>query len=363
MASARPVVNVVERNPYAPRPFVFSEVALCLRDAIRAAGYDSEHLHNRIDPGAFSIVLGVMPDNAHELEHLDPARCALFNCAQLGASATIAGPEYRRWLADWIVLDYRGSHIDLIRRENGSRQVAIELPLVPSPALETRGAQTKEVAVLFYGTMSERRSQVLRQLEAMGLKVEAIAGVYGADLAPAIRRAKLVLHTHYDDSTLFPVARVVQPVIMGVPVVCETSVFSELNDWSRSGIVFADHAHLAETCHDLLDAPERMAACARTARLFAREIDFDTPFERVVREFESRANGGARQHVPGQGLSTEEIERILEAEGAGLPPDADAPAPPIALVEHAPGKGPYGRWVMALILLFSVYTLWNMLKG
>jgi hypothetical protein len=41
------VVNVVELNPHAPRPVVFSEAALCLRDAIRAAGFRSEVCVNR----------------------------------------------------------------------------------------------------------------------------------------------------------------------------------------------------------------------------------------------------------------------------------------------------------------------------
>src|SRR3954465_14079187 len=122
MPSARPAIHVVEWNPYAPRPFVFSEVAVCLRDAIRAAGYDSEHLQNRIDPQSYSIVLGLLPDKAGELEHPDPAGCAIFNFEQLGTPSSIPGPEYRRWLADWLVLDYHGSNIAILQRENGSQQ-------------------------------------------------------------------------------------------------------------------------------------------------------------------------------------------------------------------------------------------------
>ncbi|MEJ6021544.1 glycosyltransferase [Ramlibacter sp. PS4R-6] len=366
MASARPAIHVVEKNPYAPRPYVFSEVAVCLRDAIRAAGYDSELLHNRIDPQAFSIVLGIWPDKVGELEHLDPRRCAVFNFEQLGSTSTIAGPEYRRWLAGWLVLDYHGSNIEVLRRENGSHQLAFELPLVPSPGLQTSGDEAKDIDVLFYGTMSERRSQVLRQLEAMGLKVEAVAGAYGPELAPAIRRAKLVLHVHFYESGLFPVARIVQPVIMGVPVVCEDSVFSELNDWSHSGIVFADYAHLAEACRDLLEAPDRMAVRARMARAYVREIDFATPFARVVRAFDALAHGApAAAPAPAgdHALSDEEIARILEEEGAELPPEADAPVPPVKMVERQPGKGPYGKWVLAVLIVFSFYTIWLSMRG
>jgi hypothetical protein len=363
MPSARPAIHVVEWNPYAPRPFVFSEVAVCLRDAIRAAGYDSEHLQNRIDPQSYSIVLGLLPDKAGELEHLDPARCAIFNFEQLGSTSSIAGPEYRRWLADWLVLDYHGSNIAILQRENGSQQQAFELPLVPSTALQTTGRETRDVDVLFYGTMSERRSHVVRQLQALGLKVEAVAGSYGPELAPAVRRARLVLHVHFYESGLFPVARIVQPVMMGVPVVCENSVFSELNDWSHSGIVYAGYEHLADTCHELLEAPDRMQVRAQMARSFVHQIDFATPFARVVHALESRAQGRQQALHGESALSDEEIARILEEEGAELPPEPHAPVPPLKMVERQPGRGPYGRWIVALLLVFSFYTIWLSMKN
>jgi hypothetical protein len=47
---APPHIGVVELNPHWPRPFVFSEIALCLRDQFLAAGYEAEHLVNEIDP-------------------------------------------------------------------------------------------------------------------------------------------------------------------------------------------------------------------------------------------------------------------------------------------------------------------------
>jgi hypothetical protein len=331
-------------------------VAICLRDAIRAAGCASEHLVNRIAPDAFSIVLGGSPALEKELADLDRERCAIFNFEQLASGSSLAGPEYRAWLADWLVLDYHAGNVAFLKRENGPRQLAFELPLVPSPNLVTPDDETRTVDVLFYGTMSERRAQVLRELEATGLKVEIVAGAYGGELAPAMRRAKLVLHVHYYESALFPVARIVQPVMMGVPVVCETSVFSELNDWSHSGIVFADYGQLAETCRDLLDAPDRMAQRALLAREFVRHIDFAAPFGHVVRALESLP---MRKSVPPDELREEsvltdaEIEAILAAEGAS-PPEADQPAPQLSVVRREPGQGRYGRWVAWLLILFMV---------
>ena len=363
MSAARPAINVIERNPYSPQPFVFTEVAVCLRDAIRAAGCASEHLVNRIDPGAYSIVLGGNANLAKELPGLDPLRCAIFNFEQLGSTSNLAGPEYRAWLADWLVLDYHSINIDVLRRENGAKQLAVELPLVPSESLATSGNEEKTTDVLFFGTMSDRRAHVLREVEAMGLKVEVVQGAYGAELAPAIRRAKLVLHVHYYERALFPVARFLQPTVMGVPIVCEESVVSELGDWSHSGIVFARYEDLADACREMLDSPERMARRVEITREFVQHIDFETSLERVVRAFESlpfHASAVIEEEAPAlpadgedRPLSDEEIEAILLAEGAS-PPAADQPAPRLDVVRREPGHGHFGKWIAWLLVFFMV---------
>lgn len=349
MSAPRPRIDVVENNKYTPAPFVFSEVATCLRDAIRAAGFASEHLVNRIDPAAFSIILGGTPAFQSELEHMDPARCAIFNFEQLGSTSSLAGPEYRQWLAGWLVLDYHDSNIAFLKRENGKGQRAFELPLVPSDNLKTTGEEAKVADVLFYGTMTERRARVIREIEALGLKVELVAGAYGRELAPAVRRARLVLHAHFYETGLFPAARILQPVVMGVPVVCETSVMSELNDWSHSGIVFAPYEELASTCAELLAHPERMARRAEMARDFVGHLDFATPFARVVEAFESLSTP-----KPAEGtLSDEEIEAILAAEGAE-PPEEGQAAPQLRVVQREPGQGRLGKWIAWVLIGFML---------
>ena len=80
-------INVVEVNAYAPRPFVFSELALCLRDALRRAGVASDHLVNRSVPGVPHIVF--VPTDGWEafVATLNPQQTVLFNMEQLGSDA------------------------------------------------------------------------------------------------------------------------------------------------------------------------------------------------------------------------------------------------------------------------------------
>ncbi len=384
-SSHRGVVNVAEINPYAPRPYTFTEAAICLRDSIRAAGYGSEIYQNRTDVTRRTIVLGALPPHLEALDQLDPAKTVIYNLEQLGNPIAVGGTDYPKWLQRWLVADYHSQNIAWLRRQTLANRHgalrAFELPIVPSASLRFRPhlAAPATVDVLFYGSPNPRRTQVLDQLRAAGLSVEVVAGAFADELAPAIHRARLVLHVHHFETALFPVARFLQPIVQGVPIVCETSTFSEENDWSQSGIAFSPYDQLVDACRTLLAEPDASTTQrVRKTFNFTRTIDFQTPLERLLRALEPPAV----QRIPAPPmpipaptgpppaplteppadvktlLSTEEIEAILAQESSELPPESHEPAPPVKLVERQPGKGRYGVLIVALLLIFSVYTIW-----
>jgi hypothetical protein len=317
-------VDVVELNPHAPRPFVFTEAAICLRESLLAAGWRSSHRRNEVDPDAYSIVLGAVPPFPALLAHLDPRRTFIANFEQLGSASALARGAYERWLRDWVVLDYHSRNVEYLKRQHPAQQ-AFEVPLVPARAVAFEAVAVRErtVDVLFFGSMNQRRASLLRELVAAGLTVEVVAGAYGQELAPAMRRARLVLHVHYYETALFPAARVLQPVATGVPVVCETPVFSDLSDWSGSGVLFAPFGHLVQACRQLLASPEEQRERAARAQTFARTLDFAGPFSRAL---ESLAATSASAPQDARPLTTEEIEAVLLDEN-GPPPAEDRPAP------------------------------------
>jgi hypothetical protein len=278
-------IDVVELNPHAPRPFAFTEVALCLRDSLRFAGLQSDHRINIANPEAVCIVLGAVPPLNGPLDQLDPRKTLVFNFEQLGSTSSIVGPEYLHWLGRWLVLDYHSRNVDFLRRVNGPGQAVLELPIVPGPSLAFRPdlPPEKSVDVLFFGSPNERRTALLHRLEQVGLRVEIVAGAYADELTPAIRRARLVLHVHYYETGLFPVARILQPVAAGVPIVCESSVFSAGCDWSGSGIMFAPYDKLVDACRHLLADHDEQRRRAERSRQFAAQIDFNGPLAKVLR--------------------------------------------------------------------------------
>ena len=56
-------------------------------------------------------------------------------------------------------------------------------------------------------------------------------------------------------------------------------------------------------------------------------------------------------------LRSEEIEAILAREAAGLPPPSELEAPALALVQRQPGQGRVGRWLVWLLIAFSVASV------
>lgn len=372
----RGVVDVAEINPYAPRPHAFTEAALCLRDAIRAAGYASEVYANKADLNGTNIVLGALPPHLPGVDQLDPGRTVIYNFEQLGTASYGSGSPYIPWLRRWPVADYHSRNIEWLRAFGGRSAPLIELPVVPSASIAFRPdlAMSPTVDVLFFGTSNPRREDIFRRLRAAGITVEVVAGAFADELTPAIKRARIVLHVHFYETALFPTARFLQPVVQGVPVVCESSVFSALGDWSGSGIVFAPYDGLVRACQALLAAPDECADRARRNQTFAAGIDFATPFESLLKaldRFPKRippvpqilrppappAIEPAAQDAKAP-LSTEEIEAILAGEAEQLPPESHVSAAPLKLAERQPGKGPYGVLIVVLLLVFSFYTIW-----
>ena len=79
-------VSVVEINPYAPRPFVFTDLALCLFAALRGGGLAVQLVMNTLPAAVPCIVRGWTP--AWLAEHdaaLDPRRIVLNNADALPA--------------------------------------------------------------------------------------------------------------------------------------------------------------------------------------------------------------------------------------------------------------------------------------
>jgi hypothetical protein len=199
-----------------------------------------------------------------------PAGSLLWNLEQADESGPWLGAAYRAWLGAYAVLDYS--------RRNAAAMAALGLPVAgvlepgDSPALRRIQPLARPLFdVLFYGSVNPRRAEVLRALEAAGLTVRRLFGVYGAARDGAIAAAGLVLNLHYYETAVFEIARVAFLLANAVPVVSEGSAEDPDIGALAGGLALAPYAGLVERCVALSrDAAARRALGQRGQALFAR---------------------------------------------------------------------------------------------
>lgn len=124
--------------------------------------------------------------------------------------------------------------------------------------------KSKDIDVLFYGSMNDRRAKVIDQIKNMGLNVQAVFGIYGPELSILIHRSKVVLNMHYYDSSVFEAVRVLPLLASRVAVVSEKSVDDEEYKYLDPvrGLRVTDYDNLAVCCKELVDCDEtREALC------------------------------------------------------------------------------------------------------
>jgi hypothetical protein len=278
-------INIIELNQYAPLPFVFSEAALCLRDSIRLAGYSCELLIDSVDiadANDYSIVLGAKPGEPR-LSKLNPSRIILFNFEQLNSNSALVDEPYINWLQQNIVFDYHSDNVEFLKTINPNGCFH-EIPMVPAfsliPELQSYPAQTSDV--LFVGSKSKRRLEIIDKLNSIGIHAKSIQGAYGTALTSAILGTKIILNVHFYETKLFPALRVLQPVLLGIPVVSETSVFSANSDWSRSGIKFVDYSDIVVACSDLLNSTSEQLQNVKQSLHFISTLEFTKLFRAAL---------------------------------------------------------------------------------
>jgi hypothetical protein len=115
-------------------------------------------------------------------------------------------------------------------------------------------APTRNLDVLFYGSIGERRKQVLDELSDM-CKLKVLFGVYGEKRDKWISRSKIILNLHHYSKQIFEAVRISYLLNNRCFVVSETSVnycFNEVN------LNMVPYENLIETCMEFLKHPEQM---------------------------------------------------------------------------------------------------------
>ena len=144
----------------------------------------------------------------------------------------------------------------------GIRATLVEPGYVPELE-QIRKSAEKDIDVLFYGSLNDRRIKILLELRARGLNAVHVMGVYGAERDDLIARSKVVLNMHYyENPGLFESIRVSYLLANGVCVVSEGGVGQD--GYDKCAVV-VPYGSLVETCERYVKY-DHLRAIAASAR-------------------------------------------------------------------------------------------------
>lgn len=272
-------VSIVSPGGY-PHSRAFSEVAESVHHALLALGHDSV-LSTRLDNRRRRhIVFG-----AHLLlrESLAlPPDSILYNLEQLGAGGPLDTPAYRQLLRLHPVWDYAPSNIEVLARDGIS---AMHLPVGWMPQMRRIvAAPVRDVDVLFYGSLYERRLPVLEQLKAHGLRLKVLFNVYGAERDEWIARSHVVLNFHGHDACLFEAVRVSWLLGNGACVLAERGVDAVLEREYAEAVEFVEFTVLPAACAALAADADRQQQLREAGPRLMQRLDLRPHLQRCLQQ-------------------------------------------------------------------------------
>ena len=156
------------------------------------------------------------------------------------------------WATNFEVWDYSIRNIEKLKEMRVNRakhfKIGFQRELVRLDKLKK-----KDVDVLFYGSINERRKNILEKLIAKGLMVKTLFGVYGKERDGWIERSKLVLNHHFYNSRGFEIVRVFYLLTNSVAVVSEVNESISIDTMYRQGIYAVNYDDLVAGCVELIE--------------------------------------------------------------------------------------------------------------
>ena len=248
----------------------FIEIAEVVCYGLRDLGHTAALRCNQVDDESINILIGChLLDPAAAADLFDPAAGRLppstiiLNTEQIDGSDTGWQRTIRQWCERFEAWDYSHRNIERLAAMTARAPSFLQLGYHPLLSRIPR-APVQDIDVLFYGSINERRRNILQALRGLGLRVETLFGVYGPERDEAIARAKLVLNLHFHDAKIFEIVRAFYLMSNAKAVVCEVGPDTSIDECYRPGIAAAPYDGVVERCRMLLaDTAERAALEAR----------------------------------------------------------------------------------------------------
>lgn len=180
-------------------------------------GYESQLQFNKIISSGVNIIFGghLVAEKILNLEE----SLVIFNTEQLSEnSSTWVTPIYKALLKKHPVWDYSKANADALGRD--------DIPIITFANCENLKRipkqDEKSIDLFFYGSINERRKNLLTEIQSRGLRVQTAFGMYGKERDLAMSRSSAILNLNFYDSSVYPQIRAFYPLINEIPVISES---------------------------------------------------------------------------------------------------------------------------------------------
>jgi acetyltransferase-like isoleucine patch superfamily enzyme len=244
----------------------FLEVAESFHYGLIALGHDSI-LTTGVSQDRLHIVFGAILLPSYPLEL--PSNSIIYNLEQLSSDSPWLTPEMLDIFRSFTMWDYSQLNIERFALLGLTNIQHVPIGYISQLSrIEQRPIENQDIEVLFYGSMNERRLNIINQLQTVGVKVHTAFDTYGIERDQLIARSKVILNVHFYPAQVFEIVRVSYLLANKKFVISEDAQDSTEVDYFRPGVVFTSYENLVETCVDYLRKPEeRLAIAAKGLQL------------------------------------------------------------------------------------------------
>ncbi|MEI8034039.1 MAG: hypothetical protein WCH96_01020 [Betaproteobacteria bacterium] len=243
--------------------FAFLELGELLYFSLKELGFKVALQFNEIAPHEQNIVIGfhlLAPQAQSQL----PKSTIILNTEQVHSDQSSWNETIMNGARHFKLWDYSQKNIEKFQSMGIQGVKYLKLGFQKELARLDR-TQPKSIDVLFYGSVNERRRDILKKLEAQGVKLKVLLNVYGKQRDHWIERSKMVINLHHYNSHIFEIVRVFYLLTNAVAVVSEVNESTSIDENYKAGIKGVPYEALIENCMAVINKPSLLQALQNAA--------------------------------------------------------------------------------------------------
>ena len=246
-------ICIIKPNNYI-HSLAYLEIAELLHYSVLELNQNSKISYNFIDinPKVKNIIFGAHLLNDDMINSI-PSNTIIFNTEQIESINEIWKRRILLLASKGIVFwDYSNHNLDLLLTKLNVKGRLFEIGFQKN-LQRIKMNDNKEVDVLFYGSLNNRREKIINSLLKNNVKVKCLFGVYGKDRDDWIGKSKIVLNLHYYESKIFEIVRIFYLLTNAIPIVSEVDENTKLNNNYLKGIKGSNYEDVEKNILSLLE--------------------------------------------------------------------------------------------------------------